>query len=232
MSRKGKRRRDVRRARRQRLAEDVPQGPAERQQAPPDSEPDRPAAVPTAAAATVAKSKAARKRRTRSGGLLGFRVSPWLIAAPAVAAAVGIVAVLILSSGSSGTTGSAAPTPTPDPRVAGLEIDISLPMEAGDDEANPAVSSFFEPNVLRAKAGEVIEIELTNTGSLSHNLWVTGPDNRYDSLEEPSEDDFGPINLITPGETGRLVVKIDEAGTYDFRCEIHPQVQTGTLVLS
>jgi uncharacterized cupredoxin-like copper-binding protein len=41
-----------------------------------------------------------------------------------------------------------------------------------------------------------------------------------------------PPNVIQPGETERLLVKIDQAGTYSFRCDFHPQYQTGNLVLS
>jgi hypothetical protein len=41
-----------------------------------------------------------------------------------------------------------------------------------------------------------------------------------------------PPNVIKPGDSERLIVKIDEPGTYPFRCDFHPQYQKGTLVLS
>ncbi|MDO8613650.1 MAG: cupredoxin domain-containing protein, partial [Dehalococcoidia bacterium] len=77
------------------------------------------------------------------------------------------------------------------------------------------------------KAGEVIEFLVTNTGTQSHNMVVAGPDNEYDTA-----DDFNPAPFaIKAGETGRVVVKIDDPGTYLFRCAFHPTIEFGTLVL-
>ena len=230
MSGKAKRRREARRRARQRHAEQMAEPPqeegAEEAAGPSEEEPAR-----TAAATEARHSRAARKRAKRRDGLwerVGrVHVSPWLIATPVVAIGVGIVAVLVLTSGSSGTTGGVSPSPTPDARVAGLPIDESFEIVADDDgPSNPAATSSFEPNTLTANAGEVIEIELKNEGSVTHNIWVAGADNDYDTA-----DDWGPIDLIGTGETGRLVVKIDEPGTYLFRCQIHPEVQIGELIL-
>ena len=47
--------------------------------------------------------------------------------------------------------------------------------------------------------------------------------------------DFASITVrsiaIKPGETGRVVLKIDEPGTYRFRCAFHPTFEIGTLTL-
>ncbi len=111
----------------------------------------------------------------------------------------------------------------PDPRVAGLTPDVSFDINAG----GAANSAFFSPDTVAANAGDVIEIVVTNTGSVIHNLRLAGLDDEYDTA-----DDFEmPPNVIEPGETQRLVVKIDEPGTYSFRCDFHPLVQTGTLTL-
>ncbi len=65
-------------------------------------------------------------------------------------------------------------------------------------------------------------VELTN-----HNLRVSGPDKEYDT-----SDDFEPQPfVIKPGETGRTVVKIEPPDTYPFRCDFHPLIQIGTLLL-
>ena len=72
-----------------------------------------------------------------------------------------------------------------------------------------------------------------NTGTVSHNLRVSGPNKIYD-LETTGKkgDDFEmPPNTILPGKTQRLVVKIDEPGSYPFHCDFHPQYQKGTLIL-
>ena len=146
-----------------------------------------------------------------------MRVSGWIIGIPVVVIGVVVVAVLILSSGSSG--GGAKPGPTPDPRVAGKTPDNSVSLNVDD-------VNFSLTNIL-GKAGEVIEFLVTNTGTQSHNMVVAGPDNEYDTA-----DDFGPQPYaIKAGETGRVVVKIDDPGTYLFRCAFHPYIEFGTLVL-
>ncbi len=131
-------------------------------------------------------------------------MSPWLITVPVLVIGVGVLAALIVTSGSSGTTGGAPSEATPDPRVAGLPIDVSFDIEAGDDGGSTGGGSFFRPDTVTADAGDVVEFVVTNTGSVTHNIWLAGADNEYET-----EDDFGPINLIEPGETDRLVSKID-----------------------
>ena len=226
MSGKARRRREARRRARQRREEQMAEPPpqeegAEEAAGPSVEEPGR-----TAAASEAGHGRAVRKRTKRRGGLRGrasgVRISPWLMATPVVAIGVGIVAVLVLTSGSSGTTGGVS-SPTPDPRVAGLTPDVSFNINAGGEVNN----AFFSPDTITANAGDVIELVVTNIGSVSHNLRVAGPDDEYDTA-----DDFEmPPNVIIPGETQRLVVKLDQPGTYRFRCDFHPLVQTGTLVL-
>jgi len=149
-----------------------------------------------------------------------MHVSGWIIGVPVVVGVIGVVAVLILTSGSSG--GSAKPGPTPDPRVAGQTPDNSISLNV--DDVN------FSRTEIPGKAGEVIEFLVTNTSPTqqSHNMVVAGPDNEYDT-----DDDFNPDPFaIKAGETGRVVVKIDDPGTYLFRCAFHPTIEFGTLVLS
>ncbi len=239
MSSKGKRRREARRRARQRredqpaerppLEEDVAaeaEGTAYEESPGPKEEP-----VPSAAEAR--HSRAARKRaKQRDIGpwerVRSLRVPPWLIVTPVMVIGVGVLAYLILSSGSSGVTGGGSSvTPTPDPRVEGLPVAETITVVGGDDgPGGAAATSFFRPSTVTAKAGEVIEIELKNEGSVTHNIWLAGVDEEYDT-----KDDWGPIDLIKPGETGRLLVRIDEPGTYRFQCEIHENVQFGTLTL-
>ncbi|MEE8347629.1 MAG: cupredoxin domain-containing protein [Dehalococcoidia bacterium] len=176
----------------------------------------------TAASAAARRSRTERKRAKRKDGVWDrvgrVHVSPWLIATPVVATVVVIVAVLILTSGSSGTTGGAADT-TPDPRVAGLTPEASVSLNV--DDIN------FSNREITGNAGEVIELVVTNTGTISHNLVVAGPDNEYDT-----KDDFNPEPFaIKAGETGRVVIKIDDPGTYLFRCAFHPEIEFGTVVL-
>lgn len=223
MSSKGKRRREARRRARQQQQEQRPE------RAPETESVAATGSAQAAAGAEAGHSRARRKRAKRRNGLWEqvrrTRVSPWLITVPVVAVGVGILAMLVLGSGSSETTRGAAEEAL-DPRVVGLTPAKSFEIVAGDDGVNPAANSFFEPDTFSANAGDVVEFVVTNEGSVTHNLWLAGPDNEYET-----DDDFGPQPLILPGETGRLVVKMDEPGTYLFRCQIHPGVQTGTLIL-
>jgi plastocyanin len=168
-------------------------------------------------------------RAKRKGGLwaraLKFRVSPWLIAAPVVAIGAAILAVFVLTSGSSETTGPAREI-APDQRVAGQTSTASFTIEAGDDGAGN--NSFFDPDTIRANAGDVIELVVTNPGSVSHNLRLSGSDKEYGTSDDFESEPFA----VGPGETGRTVVKIESPGTYPFRCDFHPALQIGTLVLS
>ncbi|HLB26087.1 MAG TPA: cupredoxin domain-containing protein [Dehalococcoidia bacterium] len=225
MSGKGKRRREARRRAKQRQEEQpaaqTPQteGGAEPAAAAPREE--RPAAREP-----VAHSRAARKRPRRGGGLwerVGrTRVSGWLIGVPVVVASVIVFAVLILTSGSSGSSGPKIER-TPDPRVARQTPTATYEIEARGAESG----SFYAPDTVTAPAGEVIAITVRNTGTVSHNMRVSGPDKEYDTA-----DDFEmPPNVIKPGESETLVVKIDEPGSYPFRCDFHPLDQKGTLVL-
>ncbi len=145
-----------------------------------------------------------------------IRVSPWLIAVFVLAIGAGILAVLILSSGSSGPTGDES---IADPRVAGQTPDDSVSLNV--DDVN------FSNTDLTGNAGEVIEFLVTNTGTISHNMVVAGPDNEYGTGDEFEPDPFA----IKAGETGRGVVKMDVPGTYQFRCAFHPLIEFGTLVL-
>ena len=162
-------------------------------------------------------------RAKRKGGLWArvprVRVSPWLIATLVVAIGAVILAVFVLTSGSSGTTGPAREV-APDQRVAGQTPTASFSIDVDD------VS--FSPSTISAKAGDVIELVVTNTGTISHNLRVSGPDKQYGTSDDFESEPFA----IGPGETGRTVVKIESPGTYPFRCDFHPVQEMGTLVLA
>jgi len=232
---KGKRRREARRRAKQREEE---RRPAQKAQA--EGGPERAAPPPReerkAAREEVVHSRTERKKARGRVGLWqrvsGVRVSGWMIGLPVVVGGIVVVAVLILTSGSSGGGGGPDRTPTPDPRVAGQTPTASFNIEASD-KGQGSSDSFYSPAEIRAKAGDVIELVVKNTGTVSHNLRVSGPNKKFDvdTSGEKGDDFEMPPNTILPGKTERLVVKIDKPGTYPFRCDFHPQVQKGTLVL-
>ena len=231
MGSKGKRRREARRRARQRR-EDQPaerppleEGVAAEAAGPVYEESPGREEETVPSAAEARHGRAARKRAKRGDvgpweRVRSLRVPPWLIVTPVMMIGVGVLAYLILSSGSSGVTGGGvAATPTPDSRVEGLTPDDTIRVNVNDVN--------FSSTELLGNAGDVIEILVTNTGTISHNMVVAGLDDEYDT-----GDDFEPQPFaVQPGETGRLVVKLDPPDAYRFRCTFHPTFEFGTLTL-
>jgi len=111
----------------------------------------------------------------------------------------------------------ASPTAAASPSAPG-----ALTLEMGDN--------FFkfegqEEPTIPAKAGVETTIDLTNTGQAIHNVRVFGADNE---LNTP--DDFvSEPNLIPAGTGGKITFKLDQAGTYDFHCDFHPDLMKGKI---
>jgi uncharacterized cupredoxin-like copper-binding protein len=151
------------------------------------------------------------------------------IAATVVAVIVGIV---LLAGGGGSTSSTATPLVTPDPRLGGASPVESFNVSAADDGV--AINPRFVPNAITALAGEVFRISVKNDGSSVHNLVIAGLDGQYGTNDDWTTID--PNNSSNPqvipvGDTGTLDVKIDLPGSYKFRCSLHPDQQTGTLVL-
>ncbi len=133
---------------------------------------------------------------------------------------------LFLGGGDDDGGGTPTPSPTPDPRIAGLEIDQTITVEADDDGQDLSTQRFI-PNSISGQAGEVIEILVTNVGSVAHNLTFPGADGEYDTPDDWLVEPF----TLQPGDTGRVVVKFDQPDTYPFRCSFHPLIHLGSLTL-
>lgn len=163
-----------------------------------------------------------KRKKERQRGKRSLAPYAWTAG---IAGFIGLVVFggfLALSAG--GSEIPDAPESTPDPRVAGLAIDTSLTVEADDDGQN--VNPRFIPPTITAEAGQVIEIVMPNVGSVVHNLRIAGVDGEYITDDDWVTD---PAS-VEAGDEGRVVVKIDEPGTYPFKCDFHP-TQTGTLIL-
>lgn len=169
-------------------------------------------------------SKKKQKKRGSGGLPRGLRRNlGWIITGGIVVVIAIGVGVALFSGGSSGGDGTVAATPTPDPRVAGATPAATINVETDDEGQN--VNPRFVPNALEGPAGEVVAVNITNVGTVAHNMRVAGVDNQYDTA-----DDFASLT-VQPGKTQQLLVKIDAPDSYPFRCDFHPQ-QTGTLVLN
>ena len=193
---------------------------------------DEAAGAPEQETARLARAKAKaeheaerlrrKAKRERVEGLNPLVV--WVPLAGAAVAAV-VVAVVVLAGGSDG--GPKA-SPTPDPRLGGATPAATLTMDAiGEEEG-----STFVPDTLTISAGEVAEIVLVNKAqNVSHNLRVSGGDGEYETDDPKNLKDDWLLPIVKAGETGRLQLKIDAAGSYKFQCDFHPQTQKGTLIV-
>ncbi|MEX2237356.1 MAG: cytochrome c oxidase subunit II [Dehalococcoidia bacterium] len=108
----------------------------------------------------------------------------------------------------------------PDPTPSGTPDDG----QTGDDDQGGGPTPFevtaqdneFSTDEIRAPVGE-ITVTLLNEGEAIHNFSVPDAD--------------AATELIDPGEEGSVTFTIEEPGEYDFRCDVHPEEMTGTLVV-
>ena len=65
-------------------------------------------------------------------------------------------------------------------------------------------------------------------GNGTPNLNFAGLDGEYGS-----RDDWTTTpQSIQPGESGKVLVKFNEPGTYPYHCDFHPNQQKGVLILN
>lgn len=215
MPRRGKKRRELARSRRE-AARSVSQEPAAEAAGELRGQ-ERPAR------ARQRPPREKQRRRARTGGQ---NLLPLLAVAAVVLIAAGVGAWFLLAGGSSSGAGERDEDP-----FAGRTADVTKTIEAGGAESG----SWFRPDSITVDAGQTVEILIKNTGTVSHNLHVSGADKEYDTLDDCLE--CGARRLVSypqaikPGETGRVFVKLDEPGSYPFRCDFHPQDQFGTLIV-
>ncbi len=86
----------------------------------------------------------------------------------------------------------------------------------------------FSPNNLTAPLNETTTIEISNEGAAIHNLRIAGPDGEWNT----DDDTVSDPDLILAGDSGSVEFTPTLAGTYTFRCDIHPDVQGGVIVVS
>ncbi len=78
----------------------------------------------------------------------------------------------------------------------------------------------FDTTQLTARAGRQVTITFENRDTgVPHNLWIDGPAGSI-----ATEIEVGTI-------TQTLTFTIDEPGTYQFLCQVHPVAMVGQLVI-
>ncbi len=86
-----------------------------------------------------------------------------------------------------------------------------------------------EPTIA-VTAGKETTFEITNDGSSIHNLHVAGEGSYDTDLCDPADDDpCSDPGQVRAGKTATIAILIAEPGAYDFRCDFHPAVMTGTI---
>ena len=154
-------------------------------------------------------------------------VASWQLASIGLAAAVlltggALYAVIHDDSGEASggpPAATASPTPQPSPGTPGaLAVDMGDNFFSFEGQQEPTIP---------VTAAKETTIDLTNSGVAIHNMRIAGVDNTYNS-----DDDFvSDPELFSGGDTGKITFKIDQAGTYDFRCDFHPDQMKGKLQL-
>lgn len=78
--------------------------------------------------------------------------------------------------------------------------------------------------VFTAPAGATITV--TDAGTNPHNLRVDGPDGEYMTDDDIVTDP----EILAAGEEGEITLDL-APGTYNYQCEIHPELMTGEITI-
>jgi plastocyanin len=105
-----------------------------------------------------------------------------------------------------------------------VTFDIALGDEVRDTDE---LVSFFTPNEFTVAAGQEVTFNLSNDGTVPHNMRIAGPDGEYmtddDTLVDP--------DVLNPGDTAVLEwAAPSQPGTIIFRCDFHPE-SVGTITV-
>ena len=146
--------------------------------------------------------------------MIHLRTSARSGAVPAIALVIGFVLAACTSSGgdASGDGGDAGACPG-----TGATATVT------DGEVNICAADLaFDATTIEAPAGEEFNITFTNAEALPHNLAVY--------VEEDGEEIFVGEIITGPDVTTQLPIPALDAGTYYFRCDVHPDME-GTIVV-
>jgi plastocyanin/mono/diheme cytochrome c family protein len=118
---------------------------------------------------------------------------------------------------------AAAPSPGPGATPVAVQGEVAMDM----------VDNFFQLSgqnnpTLSVKVGQAVKVNLTNKGTAIHNMRSAGEDGSYDS----GDDDLASPLTLSSGATGTLEFTFDKAGTFPYRCDIHPDLMKGEIVVS
>ncbi|MCH8816033.1 MAG: cupredoxin domain-containing protein [Chloroflexi bacterium] len=148
--------------------------------------------------------------------------------------AIALVTVLLLTAACGGDDASPTATPAPSEDAATAPGDGPATFEIAqrEDIINGIAASGsqrFEPNSFIVNQGQQVTFNITNEGLGWHNMRVAGSDGEFGNADDTLTD-HEP--RFVPGDTGTLVFTApDIPGELKFRCDFHPDVMTGTIVV-
>ncbi len=117
-------------------------------------------------------------------------------------------------------TPGASPSPGASPTGGGLAVTMR--------------DNKFEPSELTVAAGSTVTINLTNSGTATHNMHIAGTGNKYGvSFCEPGgAEPCSDPNIVAGSSTATLAWKVPAtSGKIDFRCDFHPTEMKGTITI-
>ncbi len=131
------------------------------------------------------------------------------------------------SNGGNGN-GDTAPADEIEPQpVSPQEIQDEV-TEAVDGVLKTAVNDLaYTLNNLKVPLNETTTIEITNEGTAIHNFRIAGPDGEWNTGDDLVSDP----DLILSGQSAVVKFTPTLAGTYTFRCDIHPTTEGGVIVV-
>jgi plastocyanin len=87
--------------------------------------------------------------------------------------------------------------------------------------------TLFVQNYLHMPLGESVTIRVTNNDQISHSLRLAGLDGQFDT----EDDAVTNPPQITGGNAGEITFAPLSAGAYTFRCDFHPALMGGQIVV-
>ncbi|HEX6030648.1 MAG TPA: copper-containing nitrite reductase, partial [Tepidiformaceae bacterium] len=116
------------------------------------------------------------------------------------------------SSPTAAATPSTEPAASPSPAVAGGAVTIDMS------------DSVFSQKQITVPAGSPVTFALKNVGKLPHNMRIAAANGNFDDGQAAVTSP----EIVNAGRSATLTWTPAGPGTYKFRCDVHPDLMTGT----
>jgi len=103
------------------------------------------------------------------------------------------------------------------------EVQAEVVKPANGVIAVEAQDNNFTTNHFQVGVGEAVVFKVTNKGSNPHTFTIAGVDGQFGTADDITTD------TLSSGKEEDLNVALDIAGTYVFRCNVHPTQMWGAI---